>query len=303
MIQAQENRPLLGVLLVVLAMSGIGFIDNFIRLIAADAGLWQFHFLRSIVICATVLVLAPLFKWRLRPNNWRAVALRSLFFSTAMVLYFGAAGMLPIAQVGAGLFTSPIFVLLISALFLGVRIGMWRIFAVALGFVGVLLILKPDASAITPLTVLPVLAGLLYALNGIATRQWCEGESTMTLLMGLFGALGLWGAAGLLVFTFVPLPADLLAELGFFGRGWVAPTWQFTFWMLVQAFGSLIAVGLLTKGYQLGEVSFIAVFEYVFLISAAFWAWVLWDEGLDVTSALGIAAISGAGVIIALRSR
>ena len=72
--------------------------------------------MRSLVICATLMLLARVFRWRIRPLNWRPVALRSLFFSSAMVLYFGAAGIMPIAQVGAGLFSAPIFVLVISAL-------------------------------------------------------------------------------------------------------------------------------------------------------------------------------------------
>ncbi len=298
-----ENRPLLGALLVVLSMSGLGFIDNFIRLIAEQAGLWQFHFTRSVIICATILLLARVFNWRLRPKNWRAVAVRSGFFSTAMVLYFGAAGMMPIAQVAAGLFTSPIFVLVISALFLNVRIGVWRILAVALGFAGVVLILRPDAAALSVLTTIPVIAGLLYALSSIATRRWCEGETTMTLIMGLFSALGLWGLVGLLVFSTVSVPASVSAELPFFTAGWVAPSGVFMFWVMVQAFGSLIAVGLLTRGYQLVEVSFVAVFEYAFLISAAFWAYMLWGQTLDMRSLLGIGLIIVAGVIIAVRSR
>ena len=60
---------------------------------------------------------------------------------------FGAVAVLPIAQVGAGLFTAPIFVLIFSALFFGLPIGKWRIIAVGLGFAGVLLLLRPDAGA------------------------------------------------------------------------------------------------------------------------------------------------------------
>jgi len=300
---ASENRPLLGVVLVVMAMMIIGYIDNFIKVIAEDSGLWQFHFLRSLVICGTVWILAQIFGWRIRPRNFRAVLVRSLFFSGSMVLYFGAAGMMPIAQVGAGLFTSPIFVLVISTVFLGTRIGIWRIMAVLIGFAGVILILRPETTEMSVLTFIPLLAGLLYALNGIATRQWCEGETTTTLLFGLFAALGVWGFLGLLFFTFVPVSADLAAELPFFTTGWVTPTGRFMFWVVVQAVGSIVAVAMLTRGYQLAEVSFVAVFEYSFLVSAAFWAYFLWGEVLDLRAASGILAITLSGVIIALRAR
>ncbi len=298
-----QNRPVLGVLLVVLSMVLIGLIDNFIKLIAGQAGLWQFHFMRSLVVCSTLWLVARAMGWRLRPKNWRAVVTRSFFFSTAMVLYFGAAGIIPIAQAGAGLFTAPIFVLLISALFLGTHIGFWRIMAVVIGFAGVVLILRPEAGGVTFLSVIPVLAGLLYALNNISTRRWCGGESTATLLMGLFAGLGVWGALGLLVLAVVPVPASLVAQLPFFTTGWVAPTGTFMLWMLVQAFGSLISVALLTRGYQLAEVSYAAVAEYSFLIAAAFWGWLLWAQVPDSRAYLGAGAISLSGIIIVLRSR
>ncbi|NOX74883.1 MAG: DMT family transporter [Alphaproteobacteria bacterium] len=303
MTQLNANRPLLGVSLVMLAMLILGYIDNFIALIAEDVGLWQFHFLRSILMCGALAVLAKAFKWRIRPHNWRAVAARSFLMASVFVLYFGAAGMMPLSQVGAGLFSSPIFVLLFSVLFYGTRIGIWRIFAVVLGSVGVILILRPSASDVSVLSLIPVLAGALYAQANISTRQWCGGEPTAALVMGAFLMLGLFGAIGLLGFTLFPAPPDLAEALPFFTRGWVAPSGRFTFWLLVQAVGSLGAVALLTRGYQLAEVSFVTVFEYSFLVFAAFWGWMLWGIALDLRGVLGIAAIILSGVIIALRSR
>lgn len=299
----KSENPLLGAGLVIFAMAVIGLIDNYIQVIALDAGVWQFHMLRSIMICTLLGLLALIFGWRARPVNWRPVALRSELFSSSMVLYFGAAGMLPIAQVGAGLFSSPIWVLVISALFLGTRVGIWRILAVILGFVGVILILKPDAAEVSVLSFLPVLAGLLYALSAISTRRWCDGESTTTLLFGLFIGLGLWGLAGLIWFTLRPASPAFAAEFGFFAKGWVEPTARFWGLTIMQAVVSLLAVGALTRGYQLVEVSFVTVFEYTFLISAAFWAYMLYGDILDPRSAIGIGLIVVAGVIIALRTR
>ncbi len=298
-----ENRPLQGVLLVVMAMAGIGLIDNFIPMIAEDAGLWQFHFLRACISCPTLILLARFFGWRLRPRNWWAVVTRSLFFSSAMVIYFGAAGFLPIAQAGAGLFSAPIFVLIISAAFLGTRIGFWRIAAVAIGFFGVILILNPEAQGLSLISVLPVFGGLFYALSGIATRTWCAGESTGTLLMGLFTALGIWGLLGLVALSIWPPGPGLPGELGFLTTGWVSPTPRFALLVLMQAFGSLIAVSLLTRGYQLTEVSYVATSEYTFLLFAGFWGYLMWGDILSARAMTGIIAIVLAGVIIAVRTR
>ena len=298
-----RDRPLLAVLLVTLAMADLGLVDNFMRPIAQEAGLWQFHLMRAILVCSVLALLARFRGWRIRPRNWRAVALRSFFFSSSMILYLGAAGFLPIAQVGAGLFTAPIFVLVISALFFGTRIGLWRVLAVGIGFVGVVLILGPEAGGISAVSTIPVMAGLLYALNNIATRRWCAGETTLTLLFGVFAALGLWGALGLGVLALWQVPPDIAAQIPFFARGWVAPSQTFITLLLVHGTGALVAVALLTRGYQLGEVSFISVVEYVYLGFAAFWSWALYGVLPDRLGVVGIIAIVVSGTIIALRSR
>ena len=75
-----QNRPVLGILLAVLAMSVIGYIDNFIQVIAGEAGLWQFHFCRAVVICVLIAGICRVFGWRLRPKSWKAVIWRSGFF-------------------------------------------------------------------------------------------------------------------------------------------------------------------------------------------------------------------------------
>jgi drug/metabolite transporter (DMT)-like permease len=75
------------------------------------------------------------------------------------------------------------------------------------------------------------------------------------------------------------------------------------FWILIQAAGSLLAVGLIARGYQSGETSALAVFEYAFLLTASFWAWALWGETLAPLDFVGIAMIVAAGAMVALSGR
>ena len=63
----------------------------------------------------------------------------------------------------------------------------------------------------------------------------------------------------------------------------------------------MIAVSMLTRAYQVGNASYIAVFEYSFLISASLWAWVLFWDGVDFWGIVGIAMIILSGAVIALR--
>lgn len=151
----------------------IAFTDNFVRVIAQDAGLWQFHFTRTAMAFAILALVAVPMGLRLRPKRPGAVLARSAIHGLAMLIYFGALAFLPVAQVAAGLFTAPIFVLLIQRLAYGRPIGGLQVVAVAVGFVGVVMVLGPEALAgATYAALLPVIAGALYAMGNLATREW-----------------------------------------------------------------------------------------------------------------------------------
>ena len=289
--------------LAMLCMSIVGLIDNFVLIIARDVGLWQFHLTRAVMVCSILAILARLYGWRLVPQSWWRVVIRSALGGVAMAIYFGALSVLSITQVAAGLFTAPIFVLMFSVLLFGVTVGNWRVLATVIGFTGVLLVLRPDPQALSVLSVLPIGAGLAWALAALSTRHLCAGETTATLLFGFFLALGVIGAAGLIWIGLLGAPESWRAEAGFFARGWVTPPPGFWFWVGVQAIGSVIAIGCLTRAYQIGETSYVAPFEYSFLIFASFWAWVIWGDVLDVWAFAGIAAIVVSGAVIALRTR
>ena len=150
----------------------ISYADNYVRVIAGEAGLWQFHATRSVIALGIIFVLARLAGRRLRPVSLPAVLARSAIHGIAMLIYFGCLAFLPVAQVAAGLFTAPIFVLLISRFAYGQPIGPVRIAAVAVGFIGVVMVLGPTAMEGAKLAaLLPVFAGALYAMGNVATRQ------------------------------------------------------------------------------------------------------------------------------------
>ncbi len=283
------------------AMLVIGCIDNFISLIARDAGLWQFQVLRSamglpLIILVSFLGFGTLWALRL----W-AVALRSFFVAFAMLFYFGSLAFMPLAQALAGLFTSPIFILLITAFILREPVGPARIWAVFIGFIGILLVLDSDWSTLSWISFLPVVGGLFYAMGAVATRQLCEGESTLSMLAMLFLIQAIIGALALAVlgqFEFtVPEGAA-----GFIQRGWVWPVTAALPFILLQAVGSVLGVGLIIRAYQIGTASYVAIYEYSVFISGPFFAWMLFGQTVTALQAGGIILIAAAGIVIALRS-
>lgn len=296
------NRTLAAGGFVMLAMALIALVDNWVRYVTSDIGLWQFQLMRGLMVCAMMLVFAWFFGWQLRPIRPGRVALRSAFASAGMVLYFGALSLMTINQAGAGLFAAPIFVLAISALFFGVVVGWMRIFAVALGFAGVLVVLQPwDNVVSVPAMLVAVSAGALHATGVVMTRQLCAQESTATLNLGYFIGMGVWGILGMIAVAGFNL-TQIDGPEGFFSRAAVWPSAEVTAWIAVQTLGGVIGTGLLIRGYQMAEASRITVFDYSFLPFAAVWAFLLFGDLPDLATIAGTVLIIAAGITITLRS-
>ncbi len=296
---APQNRTLAAFGAVLIYAFVIAFTDNYVRVIARDGGLWQFHATRTAMAFAILALVALPLGLHLRPKRPGAVLARSAIHGAAMVIYFGALAFLPVAQVAAGLFTAPIFVLLIQRFLYGQSISGLQIVAVFIGFAGVVLVLGPEAMAGASLAaLLPVIAGALYAMGNIATRRWCEGESAETVVAGFFGMLGVIGLVGMAVLWVFPLPVPD-GPGGFLQRGPVWPTGEFLWWTFVQAAGSLLGVGMIVRAYQIAEASRVSVFEYVILPASAAWGLILWGERLTWIAIAGMGLIFVAGALIA----
>lgn len=279
-------------------MAALGLTDNFVPFISERGSLWQFHFIRSLMGFVILGAVVALGYGSFRMNRPWAVLARSFFPASAMLIYFGCLSVLPIGVVVAGLFTAPLFVVLISILFQGKPVGVFRWAAVIAGFAGAVMVIQPDPAALDPVAFLPIVAGLFYAVGAVATRSWCEGESTLSLTAGFFGLLGVFGLIGIFVVN-ADAPAG---HAGFVLRSWGPLDGPMLFWFAVQAVGSLIGIALIFRGYQLGEASHVAVFEYSLLVFASFWAWVLWDQTVSPLGLWGMVLIAIAGTVIALRS-
>lgn len=296
------NRTLAAFAAVLIYAVIIAFTDNYVRVIAADGGLWQFHATRTAMAFAILAVVAVPLGLRLWPKRPGPVIARSAIHGAAMLIYFGALAFLPVAQVAAGLFTAPIFVLLIQRIAYRQPIRGLQVLAVVVGFAGVVLVLGPEAvTGATFAALLPIIAGALYAMGNIATREWCAGETAETVVAGFFGMLGVMGLVGMAVLWAVPVAVPEGAE-GFLQRGAVWPSGSFLGWTFVQAAGSLLGVGMIVKAYQIAEASKVSVFEYVILPASAAWGFVLWGERLAWLAVAGMALIVLAGVLIARQS-
>lgn len=295
------DRPLAAAGYVFVGMFFLGFFDNLVRQIAPELGLWQFHLMRTVMAFGIFAIMSLSDRVQLRPKRAWAVMVRGGLAALAMLFYFGGLGFLPLGQVASGLFTAPIWVMLILAMFFGQPIGVTRLAAALVGFVGVLIVLDPFSEGIRPAVVVPMAAGFFYALGAIATRQWCEGESALSMLAAFFLCLGIFGAIGSVVTTLWPHEVPAGAD-GFILRGVVWPSGWALFITFLQAIGSIIGVGLLFRGYQLGDPAQVAIYEYSLLGFAALWSFILYGEQITFVAVLGMLLIVASGSVIAFRS-
>lgn len=287
-------------ILLVAGISIFGFSDNLTMLVSDDVGVGQFHFSRSLFAVSMVAILGKFLGLSVIPRLWKPVLVRTLFMVIAIFLYFSVMPMMAIAEAGAGLFTSPIFVLIFSAILFRERIGWRRILAVVMGSCGVLLILRPGSDGFSLYHLIPVLSGASYAFGSIITFRYLSDESPLAILMSFIVAIGLCGGAFATGLTVVPPSQELIAQAPFLFRGWQMVDVWFWIWMAVIAIGACVALSMMTRAYQIAQTSYAAIYEYAYLISVGFFGWAFWGVVPDILSTAGIVLIIFAGVLIVL---
>lgn len=292
-----ENQ---GAFLLVLGVAIFGFADNLTLMVSDQVGVGQFHFSRSIITLALVAIFSHIFGYSLRPKLWRPLLARTGFIVFAMLIYFSVIPMMPIAEAGAGLFTSPIFVLLFSSFLFKEKIGWRRTFAVLIGTIGVLLIIQPGIGSFSIYHLLPVLSGASYALGSIITYRYLSNESPMAILFSFLLAIGLCGALVSSTFTIYPVSNVFQQKAPFLFSGWRPLEASFWMWITIIAICTFLALSLMTKAYQIAKTSYAAIYEYAYLLSAGIFSWAFWDVTPNIMGFWGIMLIVIAGIVIAL---
>ena len=212
------------------------------------------------------------------------------------VTYFLGLAALPLADAVATAFIAPILVTLLSVVILGERVGPRRWAAVAVGMLGVLVMLRPGAGVIKPAAILVLISALCYAGSHMMTRRMRDTESAMTLnffvqcgFIVVSTCMGLWVGDGHLAGSSDP-------SLAFLFREWVWP--PMPDWPAFLATGMAVGIGglMMSQAYRTCEAGLVAPFEYVGMPMAIFWGVVVFHQWPDAIAWVGIALICGAGL-------
>lgn len=287
----------LGISLIVFAAFVISVNDIVFKQFADHLSLWQVFAVRGVM---TLPILA-LIGWRHVRQFPEAFApwplLRASTFALTLLSFYAALPYLNLATVGAANYTAPLFVAILSAWLLREGLGRWGWLGLGLGFVGILVLLRPGTDAFSPWVLLPLFGAVCYAISHTITRAKCQhlnplslsfGQNAMMMVFGfLFGALFLIFSPG----------GEIAAEYPQIFGSW--PTLSSSDWGILLALGliTILASTLIARAYQSAPAPVVATFEYTYLIFAAGWDAVRGDFPAPI-SLLGIAMIILAGVLV-----
>lgn len=290
-----ENSPAKAILLKLAAVLLFTGLAAIIKAATQDVPPGEAVFFRSLFAMPVILV----WLWQrgeirqgLVPNNFVGHIWRGLFGTTAMILTFGGLKLVPLPEATAIGYATPMFTVILAAMMLGERIRIFRLSAVALGLVGVIIVMAPrlslDAQTMTSgasIGALMVLgAAMMRALVQIHVRKMVASEHTAAIVF--YFSLT---ATTLSLFT-IP-----------FGWVWPSPN----AWILLISAGLIggIAQILVTSSYRFGGASMLAPFDYASLIFAAILGYVFFAETPTVNMVIGAGLVVVGGVLIIWRER
>jgi len=244
----------------------------------------QILFLRNLIAVPLIVAVIAAFAGMpaLRTRQPGLHAERGILMVAAVWLNFTGLIYLPLAEATALIFSAPLFITALSVPLLRERVGWRRWCAVLLGFIGVLVIVRPGGATFQLASLLPVTAALIYAVFMISARRIGRGESfwTMMLFTMLFPLLY---AAPIALAVWAPLvPGDL---------------WLF---LAIAVCGSL-GLALIGQAFRLAPAAIVAPFDYTALIWAAGLGWMLWGDKPVIWTIIGAIIIVISGVFIMVR--
>jgi len=286
---ATKTENLQGAGFIALSMLGFAVNDALMKLVGPGIGLFQSVLLRSLFAMAMVVVIAYAFGalHRLPPRRdvgWMAA--RAVGEIGAVVCILTALFRMPLAAVSAILQTLPLSLTLVGALFLGERVGWRRWLAILVGFVGVLVLVRPGAADFDPNAVWALAAVGFVTLRDAATRQLGRGVHSLFVTVVTTTVIVILGALGVAV-QGVWVPVDGPTLLGLAGAA------------------AAILVGYVfgVQGMRIGDIGFIAPFRYTILIWSMLLGFLLFAERPDAATWLGAAIIVAAGLYTFWRER
>ncbi len=283
----RANRPLLGIALMVGAMMLFPYLD----VCAKFLGQWGVPVIEivwarlffSMVITAPILIAQEGIS-SLKPRDTFLNTLRGFFLVISTLAFFGALHFQGVAETLSIYFVQPLFITVLAPLVLKEKVGLNRWVAVGIGFIGVLVIVRPGLLQLNPGTFLAAASGLGSAITLLLTRKLAGNSSAVanTFYTGLFGSVF---AGAILIFY------------------WQTPSFNIFLVMLLLALIGTTANYLTLLALQFAEASLLAPFGYTEMINAVLGGWYFFGDFPDHWTFVGVAILVACALYISYSER
>jgi len=228
---------------------------------------------RSLIALA---ILSPIVLWQggrpLRTRRLGSHLARNFVHYSAQYCWFYALSLIPIARVVAIEFTMPIWTAILAAVFLSERLSLSRIAAVGLGFIGILIIVRPGVEAIGLGEMTALYAALAFAVAMILTKSLTRTESALTVIVYMF-----------IIQTLVGLLPALSV--------WTWPSAAAWPWVIVVGLAGSVSHFCLAKAIASAEATVVVPMDFLRVPLTALLGWLLYAEKIDIWLALGAGLI------------
>jgi drug/metabolite transporter (DMT)-like permease len=237
----------------------------------------------------------------LRTQRLKMHLLRGCCVVFANFCFFIGLAAMPLADAVAVFFVSPLIITVFSVVFLGETVGPRRWMAIAMGMIGVLIVLRPGTAAFQIASLLPLVAAFGYATLHILTRRIGATENATAMAFYIQ-----------LTFIFVSGSASLVTGDGryevfdhpsmeFLFRAWAWPGTRDIVLMMMLGVTSALGGFTISQAYRRSEAAFVAPFEYAAMPMAVFWGLTVFGEWPDGVAWAGIGLIMVSGLVLIWR--
>ncbi len=275
-----------GILFMILAMAGFAFEDLFIKILSAYFPISEVIIILGFTGSVILLIIALLQRAPIIHKDLlnRHVISRTIFDLLGAVFFVTAIALTPLSSASAILQITPLLVTIGAAVFFRENVGWRRWSAVFVGFIGVLLILRPGFGGFMPASIFALLGAVFLAARDLATRAMKVKLPSVTIALYAFIAFGI---SGILIIPF--------------NSAMIAPTSnQIMYFIGASTFG-VIAYYSLVIASRIGEMSVISPFRYSRIVFAMLLAIIILGERPDSFTLIGATIIVASGLYTFIR--
>jgi len=281
----KKNNTLLGIMFMIMGVFSLGVNDIIVKGLSYKFPIWEIVFFRALSgVIISIILIFVFGVSKLKTKKPLAHAIRAFSSVGCVVLFFFGIKFLLLSENQAIFQSSPIIAAILAAIILKEKIGLHRMLAVILGFVGALIILKPGTELFKIYSLIPVASAFFMAFSYLSTRYLMSTESSISIIFYYSFAL-------------------LFASLIFFPKNFIIPDfYELLPLMLLGIFGSL-GHYFLSQAAKKAEVVVITPFEYTSFIFVSFLGYIFYQEIPDVTIYIGAVFIFISGFYIIYREQ